>query len=246
MAHVFTPEARDRIARMPGEFSIEEGVTYLNAAAVGPLPDRTRQALTEFYAENASAPWKVDGMIESARETCRTLGAQLMNADPGDVTYGYSTSFGLSIAAGGLPLDSGDEVILSDSDFPANPYVWRALEQRGIKIKFARSVQGMFSIENAERLITGRTKVIAVSFVQFFNGYKLPLVELAQLAHSFDGYLVVDAIQGLGVEPLDFSGLEIDVLSAGAQKWLLGPLGIGIVAISSRARERMRPVARSW
>lgn len=231
---------------MQDEFSLDPAVTYLNAAAVGPLPNCSRDALGEFYRLTAETPWKVDEVVDSAGESCRQLGATLIGADPADVTYAYSTSYGLSLAVNGLPLDAGDEVILFEKDFPANPYVWRTLAVRGVKLRFAESDAGLFSLKNVERLINTKTKVIAVSFVQFYNGYKLPVKELADLAHAFDGYLVIDAIQGLGVEPVDFREWKIDVLSAGAQKWLLGPGGIGLVVVSSRTRDAMRPVAQSW
>lgn len=235
-----------KLASMPEQFSLDPAVTYLDAAAVGPLPNRSRVALDEFYNLTSRTPWKVDEALDAARETCRQLGAKLIGADPADVTYGYSTSYGLSLAVNGLPLGAGDEVILFEKDFPANPYVWQALVSCGVKMRFAESEAGMFSLKNLERLVNSRTKVIAVPFVQFFNGYKLPIKELGELAHSFDGYLVVDAIQGLGAEPIDFRGWKIDLLSAGAQKWLLGPLGIGLVAVSARARDAMNPVAQTW
>ncbi len=235
-----------KLSSMPEQFSLDPAVTYLDAAAVGPLPNCSRAALDEFYDLTSRTPWKVDDALEAASETCRRLGAKLIGADSTDVTYGYSTSYGLSLAVNGLPLDAGDEVVLFQKDFPANPYAWQSLTARGVKMRFAESEGQMFSLENLKRLVNSKTKVIAVPFVQFFNGNKLPLKELGELAQSFDGYLVVDAIQGLGVELIDFRSWKIDLLSAGAQKWLLGPLGIGLVAVSARARDAMRPVAQTW
>ena len=93
---------------MHDQFSLDPAVTYLNAAAVGPLPDRSRSALDDFYRLTAEAPWKVNEVVDTASESCRQLGATLIGSDAADVTYAYSTSYGLSLAVNGLPLDAGE------------------------------------------------------------------------------------------------------------------------------------------
>jgi selenocysteine lyase/cysteine desulfurase len=237
---------RATLEKVRNEFDFADNAAYLNAASVGPLPKRTRAALDNYYEVTQRSPWKSDDKLNGAFDSVRKSSAELLHTDIDNVTYGYNTGFGMNIAAFGFPLEKGDEIVVSAKEFPANIYPWLALKERGVEVRFARHEGSAPTIEDFMRVVTPRTKLIAVSFVQFYNGAKLPLAKLSELAKSVDAYFVVDAIQGLGAEPLDFDKLEIDVLSAGAQKWLLSPLGIGLVAVSPRARSAMRPVMQSW
>lgn len=234
------------LENMSDEFEINEGVTYLDAASVGPLPRKSRLAMEGHYSLSAREPWKVHRPMGQALDKCRQLAATLINADQESMMYCYNTSFGLSVAAFGLQFQPGDEIIVSDVEFPANVYPWLALQERGVVVHFAKSNNGIPSLESVERLLSKKTKVLAVSFVQFFNGYKLPLAKLSEMARSVDAYFVVDAIQGMGVEPLDFRELKIDLLSSGAQKWLMSPMGIGFFAISQRLQDDLSQAPPSW
>ena len=228
------------------EFQLSPDSIYLNSAAVGPLPRRTLKAMNSYYQMASEMPWKTDTLMWEAFDRVRELGAKVTGSDLENITYAYNTGFGLNIAAFGLPLESGDEVVLTDINYPANVYPWLALEERGVKVRFAKSFENKFSFESLAESVSEKTKVIAVSFVQFHDGFKLPLSKISKLAESCGAYFVVDGIQGCGAETISFHDLKIDVLACGAQKWLLSPLGIGIVAISERAREDMKPVARGW
>ncbi len=228
------------------EFEFSDDATYLNAASVGPMPKRTRAAIDSYYAITQHKPWTSDIALGEAFDSVRQSSAKLLHTNIDNVTYGYNTGYGINVAAFGLPLEKGDEVVLAEKDFPANVYPWLALQERGVIVNFAKNKGAAPTIEDFEKVVTSKTKVIAVSFVQFYNGAKLPLAELSKLAKSVNAFFVVDAIQGLGVEPLNFDELEIDILSAGGQKWLLSPLGVGLIAVSPRAREVIRPVMQSW
>lgn len=238
--------AADKILQARSEFSLADGVTYFNSASAGPLPRRSREALDAYYQLTTATPWRSDPKMYASLERCRVLGAQLIGAEVEDVMYGYNTGYGINLAAFGLPLAAGDEVIVADNDFPANVYPWLALRERGVTVRFARTEKQALSVDAVKAEITKRTKVIAVSFVQFYNGIKTPLAEISELAESCGAYFVVDGIQGCGVEPINVRELAIDVFSAGAQKWLLSPSGIGLVAVSPRAREAMKPTMFSW
>jgi len=227
-------------------FAIETGVTYLNAASVGPLPSTTRAALNVMYDVGVRQPWRTDDLLALAFEKSRRLAAELIDAPVEDVMYAYNTGHGVNIAAFGLPFERGDEILLSAVDFPSNVYPWLALREQGVKVTLVPAVNGRFSFDELVKALTPRVKAIAVSFVQFHDGYKLPLERIHDLAKSAGAFFVVDGIQGCGVEPISVRELGIDIFTAGAQKWLLSPLGIGIVSVSESVRGVMRPVARGW
>jgi len=228
------------------EFEFADNATYLNAASVGPLSKRTRAAMNDYYDISQHCPWKVDNHLGEAFGTVRQAGADLLHTSIDNVTYGYNTGYGVNIAAFGLPLERGDEIVVGAKEFPANVYPWLALKECGVVVRFVESDGFAPTVADFAKVVTAKTRVIAASFVQFYNGAKLPLAGLSELAKSVDAYFVVDAIQGLGVEPIEFDTLGIDILCAGAQKWLLSPLGIGIIAVSAKARGEMRPIMRSW
>ncbi|HSG98435.1 MAG TPA: aminotransferase class V-fold PLP-dependent enzyme, partial [candidate division Zixibacteria bacterium] len=204
------------------------------------------EAMSRFNELAAHTPWRQDLPVEVEFERIRELGSQLMNAPIDGVTIGYTTGHGASLAAAGLPLQRGDEVILTDNEFPSLVYPWMPLRERGVTVKFARSVNGRVPFESFAACVTNRTKVIAVSFVQYYNGAKAPLEKLSELTRDIGAYFIVDGIQGLGPEPIDLSRLRVDLFSAGSQKWLLGPAGIGLLYLSERLRETFGPVAHSW
>ncbi len=234
------------IENVRNEFDFADNAVYLNAASVGPLPKRTRAALDAYYDVTQRIPWKSDNELNGAFHSVRESSATLLHTDIENVTYGYNTGYGVNVAAFGFQLEPGDEIVIGAKEFPANVYPWMALKDKGVKVRFVHHEGSAPTIEDYASVVTPKTKVIAVSFVQFYNGAKLPLAKLSELAKSVGAYFVVDAIQGLGAEPLDFDQLEIDVLSAGAQKWMLSPLGVGLIAVSPRARESMRPIMQSW
>ena len=231
---------------LKNEFSLEDDVTYLNSASVGPLPIRSHRTMNEFYQLAGKTPWRVDYSVDKAFNEIRELGAKLVGADASGMTIGYTTGYGSILAANGLHFDPGDEVILADNDFPSNIYAWSAARDRGATLRFAKSSDGTITAQSIADQVSGKTKVIAVSFVQYYNGAKLPLEEISRIAQDCGAYLVVDGIQGVGPEPINCHELKIDLLSAGAQKWLLGPAGIGILYVSPRLRDALGPVARSW
>lgn len=239
-----TPE--EKIIQSRSEFALADGVIYFNSASAGPLPKRSRLALDAYYQLTTATPWKSDDKMANALQRSRELGARMLGVNIEDIMYGYNTGHGINLAAFGLPLESGDEVIVADNDFPANVYPWLALRERGVVVRFAKTEKRSLTVETLQAEITNRTKVIAVSFVQFYNGIKSPLAEFSKLAKSCGAYFVVDGIQGCGVEPINVRELEIDVFSAGGQKWLLSPSGIGLVTVSARARKAMSGAMYSW
>src|SRR6185295_18451566 len=203
----------DVAALRRGEFPWTAETVYLNNASVGPLPERTRLALEAFNRKRA-APFQLpDRDLFATMAESRRLAAELIGAIPEEIALTINTGFGLSLAARSLPLRAGDIVLASDREFPANVYPWMMLKDSGVTLELAPTTPDGWPDEARllERLGDPRVRVLAVSLVQFSNGYTVDLARLSAATRRTGAYLVVDAIQGVGQLPVDLRKTPVDV-----------------------------------
>ena len=230
------------------EFPWTADTIYLNNASIGPIPERTRRALDEFTAKRTAPHLLPDRELFGGLAAARLGVAQLINADPSEIALATNTGFGLHLAARALPLKAGDTVLLSDKEFPANVYPWLLLREQGIKVEMARCRSEGWPDEEhlLERLRDPSIRVLAVSFVQFSNGYRADLKKLGAACRANGTFLVVDGIQGIGNSVLDVRDTPIDILSCGGQKWLLSPWGSGFVYVRKELIKQLEPTITGW
>jgi cysteine desulfurase / selenocysteine lyase len=261
MSHIQNPavSARSPLTahRSPGynltelrrvEFPWTDETTYLNNASIGPLPERTRKALEDFNRRR-SAPFQLpDRDIFASMAESRRLAACLIGAQPEEIALSINTGYGLSLAARALPLRSGDIVLASDREFPANVYPWMLLKDIGVTLELAPTTADGWPDESRllERLRDPRVRVLAVSLVQFSNGYTVDLARLSAATRESGTFLVVDAIQAVGQLPVDVGKVPVDVLACGAQKWLLSPWGSGFVYVRRELIRSLNPSMTGW
>jgi len=228
------------------EFPVRERCLFLDHAAVCPLPRPVAEAMRRRIEDQ-----ELDGHLKyrewrNHHLTCRHLGSQLIGCDPDDISIVRSTSEGLSFVAEGLDWRAGDEVLVGDEEFAANVTPWLNLVSRGVRVvRYPQPDGRVDPAEIAERL-GERTRLLSVSWVAFHTGWIAPLAQLARLCRDHDVVLVVDAIQGLGVLPMDMRALGVDAVVADGHKWLLGPEGAGLMATTPELRQRLRPVINGW
>jgi selenocysteine lyase/cysteine desulfurase len=174
--------------------------------------------------------------------------AALINADVEEIALATNTTFGLALAARMIAFEPGDVVLTSDREFPANVYPWMALKNRGVMLEQAPVLDTGWPDEEylVQRLSDPRVRVLAVSLVQFSNGYQVDLARLSRATRATDTLLVVDAIQGIGQVPLDLKATPVDVLSCGAQKWLLSPWGSGFLYVRKALIRGWAPPLTGW
>lgn len=220
--------------------------TYFNVASNGPMPNRAYKVLNDSLSMARNAEIGMQENVFAALRSISANGARLFGCGASEIGFGFNTTYGINLAAFGLPLKKGDEVLLSDVDFPANVYPWLELRNRGVTVNFVKSRNQCFCIEELQRAITKKTKCLSLSFVQFFNGYKNDLKTIGEICKAHNIYFVVDAIQGAGVEPLQVMKWGVDIASAGAQKWLLSAQGTGLYYISKETQSIINPPWRSW
>lgn len=230
------------------EFAALAGTTYLNSASIGPLPARAVRVLDELNRKRAAPYLLPDPDLFAIFAESRRLIARLLNASVEEIALATNTSYGLNIAALALPLEPGDVVVVSDREFPANVYPWLHLRERGIEVELAPVTAEGWPDEARllERVADPRVRLLAVSLVQFSNGYAVDLGALSRATRASGTWLVVDAIQGLGQLPVDLQATPVDILSSGGQKWLLSPWGSGFTYVRRELIEQLRPPIAGW
>jgi cysteine desulfurase / selenocysteine lyase len=229
------------------EFPVTRECAYLNHAGVGPLSRRAAERmamLAETVSRSGDRLW-LDRMQEVER--VRGLAARLLGArETREVAFVENTSTALSLAAEGLDWKPGDNVVGAALEFPSNVYPWMSLAARGVEYRRAQERDGRIDPEELFSLIDSRTRMLALSWVQYASGFRSDLARLGRACRELGILFVVDVIQGLGALPLDVEADFIDVAAASAHKWLLGPEGIAMLYVSDRVVERLRPVRSGW
>jgi cysteine desulfurase / selenocysteine lyase len=221
---------------------------YLNNASTGPLPERTLGALREFDARRA-APYRLSDEYQFATlARGRELIARLIGAKTEEIGLAVNTSYGINVAAFGLPLGPGDIVLTPDREFPANVYPWMQLaRKRGVIYRRLPTCDGAVDEDALRReLEDPAVRAVSVSWVGFASGYTVDLEAIGRACRARGAYFIVDAIQGLGPLTLDVRASHIDILACGAQKWLLSPWGTGFVYVRRELIAELEPSAVSW
>lgn len=225
---------------------------YLNHAGISPpslLVRRAVEGIVDAYTRGGA---QAIGVAIETRTRLREQVARLIGGDPADVALTSGTSAGIQAIALSYPWRAGDRVVVLEGEFPANVLPWlRAAERFGLEpirlpvAAFERG-DGAEGISLLEAALRRGVRLVAVSAVQYRSGAVMPLAELAALCHAHGAELSVDAVQALGVVPLDAPGLGIDYLACGAHKWLMGLEGAGFLWIRPGRLEALHPVTTGW
>jgi selenocysteine lyase/cysteine desulfurase len=179
-------------------------------------------------------------------EETRAKVARFIGADPDEVTLTRSTAEGFDIVGFGLDWREGDEVIFGEGDHPAARAIWTILARRhGIRpVRLElRDAAPEAILDDVQRLITPRTRLISLSHVTSENGLRIPARPIAELAHARGVRVILDGCQAVGQFPIDVRDLGCDYYAAGAYKWLLGPYGTGLFWTRKELQAELEP---SW
>jgi selenocysteine lyase/cysteine desulfurase len=228
-------------------FEATKKYTYLNSAAVSPMPS-TAVAAVRSQLEDVAA----NGSLNypewiATKQRARGLIANMLNVAPENVAFMRNTSDGIAAVASGLTWDRGDNIVSFDGEFPANFYAWRRVRDRfGVELRMVSEIDGRIDLDEMIGLIDSNTRIVAISAVQYASGFAADLERLANAAHAVDALLVVDIIQALGGRGFDLPALGVDVASGASHKWLCAPEGCGIFYVSDEARDRIDPSFVGW
>lgn len=228
------------------EFPQDPAICYLNHAAVAPWPKRAAEAVKAFACEN---------LHQGARDYPRWLQLEhrlrgqlqtLLNAPgKGDIALVKNTSEALSFVAMGLDWTEGDEVLISDEEFPSNRIPWEALAPRGVRLRQV-SLNGADPEGALIEAMGPATRLLSISSVQYASGMRMDLARLGRACRERGILFCVDAIQSLGAIELDVQAIHCDFAMADGHKWLLGPEGLGVFYCRREVRDRLHLTQFGW
>ena len=227
-------------------FPVTEEYAYLNHAATAPYSVPMARAMDDFIANRHRRGGLDTQKWEDRLEEVRGLVAQLIAADPEEIAFTSNTSHSLNIVASGIDWREGDNLIGAETEFTANVYPWLNLQRLGVEVRFAPARDNRILVEDIAALMDERTRLVALSFVEFATGFRNDLRAIGQLCRERGIYFCVDGIQGLGALDLKVTQSPIDFLATGAAKWLMGPIGAGFLYCRRALIERLVPIRVGW
>ncbi len=233
-------------ARWREEFPSAARLVHLNHAGISPLPRRVAAAVRAFADQGLLLDRAVYQRWEARAEEVRAAAARLIGARARETAFVRSTAEGLSLVASGVPWQPGDNVVTVADEYPSNVYPWFGLRRLGVETRLLARPRLRFGADDVAAVIDRRTRVVAVSAVDWQSGFRADLAALGDLCRARDVLLVVDGIQAVGALQVDVAACGVDVLAAGGHKWLLAPEGCGILFVSDRVVERIHPVVLGW
>jgi cysteine desulfurase / selenocysteine lyase len=228
-------------------FPATQKYTYLNSAAVAPLPLPSVEAVysqLKDVSENGTVNY-TDWV--AAKNRARALTAELLGVKPEQIAFMRNTSDGFSTVAGGLKWEKDDNIVTFAREFPANFYAWRRIrDEFGVELRLCPERNGRIDLDEFINLIDANTRIVSISAVQFASGFRADLARIGAAAKKHDALFAVDIIQGFGAMAFDLPAQSVDIAAGASHKWLCAPEGCGILYLSERARERIKPALVGW
>ncbi len=219
---------------------VEEGV-YLNSPYITPSPRPVIDAGHAFWQAKARNPISLGDMLAETTRV-RQQFARLIGATAAEIGILDATSAGENLVARSLELNRGDNVVVDDLHYETTYALYRGLaEARGVELRIVRANDGAATPADFAELVDDATRLVSVAWVSHQNGYAHDLRGLAELAHAHGAYLYADAIQGVGMLPLDVGRTGIDFFTAGTYKWLLGGYGVAPFFVRSELLDTIEP-----
>src|SRR5262245_34069428 len=223
------------------EFPTTEKLAFLNSGMKVILPRCVADAMHEWIEDVYDTAGEMAFAMAETEKT-RSAVAQTFGASKDDISLIKNTSEGISIIAQGFPWREGDNVVISEIEHENNTFPWRYLKSRGVETRFAKpDAEGRVTLACYRELVDKRTRIMALAWVAYGNGYRANLPELAAFCGPRGIKLVVDGIQGVGVLATPISALGVDALIAGGHKAQLSLTGAGFMYTTPELRSMITP-----
>jgi len=231
----------ENLTRVRRQFPVTENKAFLNHAAESPLPRPVAEAVRK-HLDRSSRFGEGSG---EPKDLGKQYFAKLVGAKPGEIALIENTSMGLNIAANVLRYPPGSKVVTTDLEYPSVVYPWLR-KGIGAKIQYVKNVDGRVSLDDMEKAVDDKTVAVAISHVEYANGFRHNLRVLSELVHEHGAYLVVDAIQSVGTMPIDVVRDEVDFFMAAGYKWLLSPPGAAYLYVKDELIDKFEPPFVGW
>jgi selenocysteine lyase/cysteine desulfurase len=223
-----------------GDFDVVRHGVYLNSAYITPSPRPVLEAARAFAERKASTPIPLDEMLRKTDEVRGQL-ARFVAAEPDEIGFLFATSEGENIVASALDLAPGDNIVIDELHYNTTFVLYRQLEAtRGITLRIVKHRDGRVTIDDFARAVDKRTRLVSVAWVSHQNGFRHGMRPLADLAHAHGALFYADAVQALGMFPADVRMAEVDCLTSGTYKWLLGGFGVAPFFVRRALLDRIR------
>ncbi|MDR9859608.1 aminotransferase class V-fold PLP-dependent enzyme [Treponema socranskii] len=227
--------------------ALDKDLTFLDAACVSLIPQRTVRVMHEFIEYSArndeinSSAHHIN--MDHKRDKAYKEAAKLLNADLEEIALVESTSHGLNIAATSLEVKPGENILTTNLEFIQVALPWCVKrEKEGIEIKVVKAKDNRFTVEDFAKAADNKTRIIVISSVEWCNGWRMDLKSIGDFCKQKGIYLVVDSVQELGVRNMDTKSFHVDILTAGGHKWLNSPFGTGVMYINKDLLGKIDPV----
>ena len=232
---------------MKNEFNLEPKLIYVNHAAVAPWPARTVEAVKNFAEENGSVGSRhFERWLKLEQDLKQSL-AQLINANSAnEIALLKNTSEGLSIIAKGLRWQAGDNIVISDQEFPSNFIAWDALRTIGVELRIARLSSSTSAEQAIIEQMDSNTRLLSISAVQYTSGLRIDLAKLGEACKAHNSLFCIDAIQHIGALEFDVQSINADFVVADGHKWILGPEGLALFYIKQSSMDELELQQFGW
>ncbi len=225
-------------------YPVNREFIWLNNCGVVPAGNHIVDAATRFLKGYAQKGILTDvASYQDVKRKIKTILAGLLGCRSEELALIHHTAEGMNFISHGLKLNPNDEIILLENEYPSNVYPWRHWESKGIRLRTAPAGRRPSEFMHGLReCINARTRLIAVSAVHWCTGMPLPLNEIGALCHDRGVVFVVDGAQGVGMRPIDVKRDHISYMAFSAWKWLMGPVGMGILYAPLENLENLEPI----
>ena len=228
------------------QFPQSEELCYLNHAAVSPWAACTEEAVSRFATENViHGAQHYPKWLKTEQELREKLAQLIGITSTHEIALSKNTSEALSIIAYGLDWKDGDEVIISNQEFPSNRIVWESLAQFGVKLRTA-NIDQQDPPSAIKQLISPNTRLISISSVQYASGIAINLKALSKLCQENKCLLCVDAIQSLGALPFNQNEIDADFIVADGHKWMMAAEGLALLYVKERHISKLKLYQYGW
>jgi cysteine desulfurase/selenocysteine lyase len=220
---------------------------YLDNAGAGPPTTSVCESMRSFLDEWSGYGERWDAwLLEIVK--ARGLFARLIGAKTEEVACIPNVTSGLAAVASALTTEPGQNVVVSELNFPTNIYIWHSMRQRGLisEIRVLKAKNGQIPLSDFEKAIDDRTTAVSVDYVSWINGCKENIPNVARIAHAHGALMVVDAFHAVGVMPVDAHKIGVDILTCGTYKWLMGPHGTAFLYVNREILQQLEPTIVGW
>ena len=247
------PPDAERLAAVRAALPALAAGIYLNTGSVGPLPAETAAAMADLAEyELTTGRSHADYFDETLQRMAeaRAAVAAVLTADVDDIALTHATTDGMNIGVWSIDWRAGDKAVTTTLEHPGGVGpLYRLRDRLGIELAFvdvAAAEDEAVLLAAFDAAIHDRTRAVVLSHVLWATGTVLPVAAIAEIAHARGAIVVVDGAQSAGAIPVDLTATGADVYAIPAQKWLLGPEGMGALAIGPAARDRLSPAFAGW